>query len=386
MGFTTPGRPVDLGALFPELAGLARTTVRLHPWQSAVTVRESSLGGPVLWPAEEAWPVCSADHPDPRPLTSTRGRELQRRLKEVRARMYELSGAIGHPESSSLSREFTRLETDIRVLRRTEFADGPAMSLPIAQFYARDFPELPFPEAADVCQILWCPTEHEPYYSPRPVVWWRDSASVTAVGAATEPDRALSDEDSLPAACRISPERVVEFPHWLDLPSDQMRERVAEWEEGQDWSYGEHLSTAPGSKIGGWINWVQDPRWPECDRGHRMDHLLTVATAEWGNTSWRTWMPLEERARTDFVKQVRFELADGCTTSTTIGLGEHFDAAIHTIQGRAVVSESVQESVIPADSAHPDRLDLMIGDVGDLYLFVCPTCPDRPISVESQCS
>jgi hypothetical protein len=37
---------------------------------------------------------------------------------------------------------------------------------------------------------------------------------------------------------------------------------------------------APGSKIGGWVDWVQDPRWPECDRGHRMDHLLTVATSD----------------------------------------------------------------------------------------------------------
>lgn len=33
------------------------------------------MGWPVLWPADEAWPVCSVDHPDPRPSTSAQGVE-----------------------------------------------------------------------------------------------------------------------------------------------------------------------------------------------------------------------------------------------------------------------------------------------------------------------
>ncbi|GAA4529346.1 hypothetical protein [Amycolatopsis samaneae] len=386
MGFTTPGKPVDVGVEFPELAGLARTTVRLHPWQGSVTARESSLGGPLLWPAEEAWPVCTIDHPDSRPLTSVRGQRLERRRDELGTKVNDLARAGEHDAVGVFYRELKELEAAIRELRRTEFADDPAASLPmvpVAQFYARDVPELPFPEGSDVCQVLWCPTDHEPHYGPRPVVRWRDSASVTAVGAAVEPDPVLSAEESLPVPCRVWPERVVEFPHWRDLPSDEVRERVAVWEKEREWSYSEHLSVAPGSKVGGWVSWVQDPFWPECDRGHRMDHLLTVATGEWGDESWRTWMPLEERAGTEFVKQVRFALADGSTTSAKIGLDEQFDAT-RTFFGRAVAPETVTERVIPGDDAQPGRLDLMIGDVGDLYLFVCPTCPDRPTAVEAQ--
>lgn len=386
-GFTTPGKPVDLAKVFPELAGLERTTVRLHPWQDAVTERDSSLGGPLLWPAAEAWPVCSVDHPDERPLTSAEGKRLQRRREEIREEMANYEYVGPHP----LDDEYAKLEISIRELRREEYADDPAASLPmvpIAQFYARDIPELPFPDGTDVCQVLWCPTDHEPHCGPRPLVRWRDSASVTETRAAMEPDRALSDEESVPAPCRIWPERVTEFPHWDDLPSAGLRARIEEWEKDKDWTYYEHLSVAPGSKVGGWIGWVQSPCWPECGRGHRMDHLMTVASAEGGG--WETWMPLEEQAATTFVKRVEFALVNGVTTSREIALDEEFDTteAYYSYYGDArvaVAPETVKQRVIPADRSGAGRSDLMLGDVGDVYLFVCPVCPDRPIGVEFQC-
>ncbi|MFC8718960.1 hypothetical protein ACFUEL_16260, partial [Kitasatospora sp. NPDC057198] len=59
---TTPPRPVDIASLFPELAPLARRAVRLHPRAGAPSVRESSVGGPLLWPAGEEWPSCAGPH------------------------------------------------------------------------------------------------------------------------------------------------------------------------------------------------------------------------------------------------------------------------------------------------------------------------------------
>ncbi|MGC4987324.1 hypothetical protein ACLQ18_43275, partial [Streptomyces sp. DT193] len=44
--FTTPPRPFDITALFPQLAPLARTTTRLHPRPGSPTVHDSSVGGP----------------------------------------------------------------------------------------------------------------------------------------------------------------------------------------------------------------------------------------------------------------------------------------------------------------------------------------------------
>jgi transposase len=51
-------RPVDVTALFPQLAPLARTATRLHPRPGLPTVHDSSVGGPLLWPADEPWPYC----------------------------------------------------------------------------------------------------------------------------------------------------------------------------------------------------------------------------------------------------------------------------------------------------------------------------------------
>ncbi|WP_374213271.1 hypothetical protein [Streptomyces sp. G1] len=57
-----PPRPYDAVELFPQLAPLARTATRLHPRPGSPTPHDSSIGGPLLWPAEEPWPHCDDPH------------------------------------------------------------------------------------------------------------------------------------------------------------------------------------------------------------------------------------------------------------------------------------------------------------------------------------
>src|SRR5947209_20026430 len=59
---TTPPRPVDIAAVFPGLLAHSRTTTRLHPRPGAPGRADSSVGGPLLWPAGEPWPVCTESH------------------------------------------------------------------------------------------------------------------------------------------------------------------------------------------------------------------------------------------------------------------------------------------------------------------------------------
>ncbi|GFE27566.1 hypothetical protein Sliba_80190 [Streptomyces nigrescens] len=59
---TIPPRPFDITALFPQLAPLARTATRLHPRPGSPTVHDSSVCGPLLWPADEPWPHCDEPH------------------------------------------------------------------------------------------------------------------------------------------------------------------------------------------------------------------------------------------------------------------------------------------------------------------------------------
>ncbi|WP_431682421.1 DUF1963 domain-containing protein [Kitasatospora sp. KL5] len=213
MARTTPPRPVDVEALFPEVVPYRRDAVRLHPRPGDPGVRDSSMGGPLLWPAEEPWPYCEDHHP---------------------------ATAYAPPRDAELP------------------------LVPVLQLFAADVPELPFPPGTDLLQVVWCPFDHEQGHVPRPEVYWRDSSACDA--ERTPPRPSGAKDDYLPRPCVLHPERVVDYPSW-DLPEetgDALEERFDEVEEGTGWSYWSHLSVSEGIKAGGYPTWTQEPWWPDC--------------------------------------------------------------------------------------------------------------------------
>lgn len=239
---TTKPLPVDLVAAFPELE--LRTTVRLHPREGSAAVWESKMGGEFPWPELYPWPICSV-HADP----------LQ----------------------------------------------------PVLQLRCEDVPELGCPEGKDLFQLLWCPRDHEePVFVPlSQIFWWETGELSEQVRApAPAPD---ADPDYLPRPCRFFPERVVELPDPDEL-SPQTVERINSWivehidsllvddrvyDNLLDHAYEYVFSNAPGTKVGGFPQWLQWPEYPMCAQGHTMEHLLTVADEDFG-PGWH-WMPQEER-------------------------------------------------------------------------------------------
>jgi len=197
----------------------------------------------------------------------------------------------------------------------------------VAQLLARDVADLPCPPGTDTCQVLWCPRMHEPDYGPRVRVRWRASAAALggalAVAPPSDPDIVI--DDFIPKPCSVSLEQTIDYPDWGDL-TEELSQRIAAWEQDSGWIYVSHLSMAPGTKVGGWPKWLQDPEWPTCPRGHAMDHLLTAASWEWDAESRRTWRP----------------------------------------EGQA-----------ENDEGHADA-GLMLGDAGNVYVFTCVACDDRP--------
>ncbi|MBC2869981.1 hypothetical protein H1R13_35030, partial [Streptomyces mexicanus] len=242
MSFTTPPRPVDVTALFLHLAPLARTATRLHPRPGSPTVHDSSVGGPLLWPADEPWPHCDEDHV---------WDEWNPALSPQDIRRSRLGGAPGEGRPRP---------------------EGPIPLLPVAQLYARDVPLPGSPPDADLLQVLWCPFDHPTH--PRTALFWRAAAKVTDVLADPPEPTAIQLPSYLPEPCVLSPEQVTEYPHPMELSEDLQRQLadVSVWETaGPAWNpayaiaphefYRNQLAYAPGWKVGGWSSWgLTDPQ------------------------------------------------------------------------------------------------------------------------------
>ncbi|GAB3942107.1 hypothetical protein GCM10027614_28600 [Micromonospora vulcania] len=286
--------------VFPAVAPYALTTVRLHPRPGSPTVEQSSVGGPLLWPLDEPWPTC--DGPEP----------------------------YDHLDSSP--------------------GEAAAPLVPVVQLLAEDVPEVPFPEGADVLQVLWCPFDHDPSSAPRPELRWRSRAGIGARRLAMPVPDEESDPRYVPDPCVLDPERVIEYPTH-DLPQavwSQIDAAVGQVEQDTGWSYEADLAVASGIKVGGYPGWTQSPQWPVCGCGTSMRHLLTIASWEFSGGDEKRWVALEDRP-----------------AMVGWGYDSSDDHPWRTLQNPA---------------------GLMLGDAGGIYLFVCTTCPNRPFDHRFDCS
>ncbi|MFI6985885.1 hypothetical protein ACIBSV_45995 [Embleya sp. NPDC050154] len=280
---TTPPRPLDVTAVFPELTALARTTTRLHPRPGTPTVHESSVAGPLLWPADEPWPVCPDDH------TSSYYRTLQS-LDDVRRYRQLLDDAWARPQFTA--EEHAELDR-LRAGHPSDRVDPAVPLLPIAQLYARDTPGFNGPDGCDLLQVLWCPFEHGDEALPGVQLRWRRADDVAALLTDPPAPFLVEHDDYVPEACVVHPEQVREYPAPHELPGG-LRERIRVWEDAEGLVYQYELGVATGWKLGGWAPWsFRDPS-PEicgvCDAV--MQPFLYVDSSEWdGNDSWR---PLED--------------------------------------------------------------------------------------------
>ncbi|OIJ68476.1 hypothetical protein [Streptomyces mangrovisoli] len=247
---TTPPRPFDVAAAFPQLAPLARTATRLHPRPGSPSPYQSSIGGPLLWPSRQPWLYCDKWH------------------------------------------------------------EGPVCPLlPVAQLYVRDVPQLRSPGRTDLLQVLWCPSEHPPHFKPRTELFWRTAADVTHV-LTSPPSPYEAQRGYTPEPCVLAPEQVTEYPHFLELDRE-LRQQLSEWstwqavgvvtddsdESDPEAFYIDALSVAPGWKVGGWAPWgLTDPIARFCIHcGSAMNPLLTIASDE-SRDYRRSWVPLEDQA------------------------------------------------------------------------------------------
>ncbi|MFE0699737.1 hypothetical protein [Streptomyces sp. NPDC058872] len=334
---TTPPRPLDVEVLFPELAAYRGTTTRLHPRPGSPRASASSVGGPMLWPVDEPWPVCGEAHGRGQGGSPADIHHYQRVLAAARAR--EQDPGPTEEEQGLLA----------GVAREHQLPEAPETDpLPmigLAQLYRRDVPDLPAgPDGCDLLQVFWCPfNTHGPgRHDLKMHLHWRRSRDVGEVLAAAPQSLVVGSEGFVPEPCVLHPEQVVSYPFAGLLP-EELCTRLDAWEEAQEEQaarsagedatdpvgYQYDLSIPPGWRVGGYASWHKTDPYPmdcqECRTPMRL--LLTIDSSEWDGGSG-SWKPLEDR-------------------------------------GRPTHRYATPTKVI-------------VGRYGELNLFACPTDPDHP--------
>ncbi|NBE53436.1 hypothetical protein [Streptomyces boluensis] len=300
---TTPPRPLEVEAIFPELAAYRGTTTRLHPRPGSPDISSSSVGGPLLWPSDEPWPVCTAPH-----ARGTGWRPVDiHRERQVLAAAWDRD-----PESGPTEQERALLAELAQKHRVAGLADtDPLPMIGVAQLYRRDLPDLPAgPDGADLLQVFWCPFDRHGRtgYGMSLDLRWRRSSEVTET--LREPPRpaVVGFKGYVPEPCVLHPEQVTTYPFAGLLP-DALCARIDAWEETLEEeaaaasddapgppAYQYDLSIPPGWRVGGFASWhLTDPSPMDCRAcGVPMELLLTIDSGEWDGGSG-SWKPLEDR-------------------------------------------------------------------------------------------
>ncbi|MFG2295022.1 hypothetical protein [Streptomyces sp. NPDC048603] len=280
----------ELLAEFPGFAPYVRTATLLRPSAGTPGTHDSSVGGPLLWPADEAWPCCREPHMVyVREKLAEAERELWQRIeRDVRERRrpgqaYVLTAEEAEAQSRIMdgasSLDMVAWER-VRMVPEPVVGEGPPM-VPVLQIHAKDVPALDRPAGSDLLQLLWCPQDHaEPdgqrhYWGPVVELRYRASGEVGAVaGAPPVPDDA--DPVYLPEPCVFEPVEVVDLPEQDELP-EELYESAEAWAEERGLEYNRVFGCLPGWKAGGWPSWhLTDFTAIDCRCGARMRLLLTV--------------------------------------------------------------------------------------------------------------
>ncbi|WP_157974702.1 hypothetical protein [Glycomyces dulcitolivorans] len=296
MPFTSPARPYDVAELWPELAPLARTAIRLHPRWGRPTADQSSIGGPLLWPEDESWPTCAAPHEWD--VLATLDEVAEHRRIMARAWGPDGMGPLNFSTEDEARRDLIN-ETRTDRTRRTEALTEPAALLPIAQLFTRDVPGLPLRDRFDLLQVLWCPFDHAEDYQPAVHLRWRNTADQPMVAAFPPGDTLVGFENYVPNPCTVAPESVIEHPDY-DLLPPGLADRIQEHERITDDFFYRELAVAPGWKVAGhgslWM--LIDGFEVRCECGAEAKPLLNAASRRAGSGTPH-WIPVEDGDRVE---------------------------------------------------------------------------------------
>ncbi|MQY10836.1 hypothetical protein SRB5_09490 [Streptomyces sp. RB5] len=246
-------------------------------------MHDSHVGGPMLWPEDEPWLVCSEPH----------RREAEGCVPdEIRSARAEDAWPPNRPWPAD----------------GTLGEAGPVPFMGLAQFFRRDVPGLAAgPDGADLVQLFRCPLTHGPYLERHyRLRWWRSADAENAERFLTASPEVpmLRWDDELPEPCVLHPEVVDTYP-WAEddtLPAALIAS-IDAWDDAQAAeigpgtpSYQGDLSIPPGWRVGGYPSWASTgPMTVDCESCATPMQLLLTAGGEEMDPDSHSWVPLEDR-------------------------------------------------------------------------------------------
>ena len=205
----------------------------------------------------------------------------------------------------------------------------------LVQLKKSDIPELPFRDQEKVLQVFWCPFSHDDgHYCPLVTTRWLNKDQLTDTGKPNPKIRGRGLSNYAPVACRLYPHRVTELPGLDYRNYETVSQRVVTWlKDSPEYKFPKNdieptnyeeqyrfVGPASRTKVLGYASWIQDIEIPSCDCCKKpMTLLLTMASAEWE-------------------------------------------------QGDLLRPPEIAQSV-PYNTT-----GLMLGDVGNVYIFICTEC------------
>jgi hypothetical protein len=365
----TPPRPFDPERAIASLQTFRRAAIRLHPKRvyRPLPANASKMGGAFLWPASEPWPFCRESDPVPSqpPLSFEQFLLREREMKLGRGlvppphpsdtndiaawqqwnrdnqAVWKRERAKGLPELTS--DEAARAK-DRFAKESADWADMAAPHneayQPILQLRRDDFPELPWPQGKDLFQLLWCPRVHFWGNGGNRIVWRTEASVVSRLAPAPPPSKLWRI-----AECSFQPEDMVEYPQASDLGPDYVAAipKLQGWfdsagprpkdDPGPAWRYSYDIATAPGTKLLGYPQWIQDAETPRCACGRRMTLLVTCASQE--DSKSAIWNSRPARGYQD-----ELENPSGITWGDWSNAYVFYCAATHEIRTKTVVQTS----------------------------------------------
>lgn len=200
----------------------------------------------------------------------------------------------------------------------------------VLQLYRKDFPDFYFPGNADLFQLFRCPNDDCPdaFSEQYDHVMHPFFGKADPAGSRRWIRPSMTGENLEPAIpdCRLQPEQVEDFPNYDDFDGDDFVN--IERTYGNDWAevFMATCASIQRTKFGGYPSFTQSPVYPVCTCG---------------------------KTKTFFFQLSSEDPEDGV------------------------------ESPPPPDQWNP--LGIMIGDVGNIYFYVCKRCGVETVESNWDC-